>query len=82
MGVRALGDVCGSKTDPSGLRAHRTAFVIPARRHFFFPKLQHTERGAFLAAFLKPPDFCAHCWWVHFILFLIPWTMGYDVNIH
>lgn len=45
VGVRALEDVCGSKTDPSGLLAYPTAFVIPARATFFPPKLLHTKES-------------------------------------
>lgn len=56
VGVRALEDVCGSKTDPSGLLAYPTAFVIPARATFFPPKLLHTKESEsfFPAVFLKP----------------------------
>lgn len=43
--MRALEDVCGSKTDPSGLLAYRAAFVIPARATFFPPKLLHTKES-------------------------------------
>lgn len=41
-----------------------------------------SSERAFLAVFLKPPDFFTYCWWVYFILCFIPWTMGYGVNIH
>lgn len=59
VGVRALEDVCGGKTDPSGLLAYPTAFVIPARATFFPPKLLHTKESEsfFPAVFLKPPWF-------------------------
>lgn len=70
--MRALEDVCGSKTDPSGLLAYPTAFVIPARATFFPPKLLHTKESEsfFPAVFLKPPwFFFTQCWWVYFNIY-------------
>lgn len=60
VGVRALGDVCGSKADPLGLLAFRSEFVIPAWATF--PPLSfgtqgegERERAVFPAVFSQPP---------------------------
>lgn len=83
MGVCALGDVCGSKTDPSGLRAYRTAFVIPAPATFFFPKLLHTKQEeSFPCSLLEGPLIFVLIVGGCILIFLTPWTVGYDINIH
>ena len=38
--------VCGREAGPSGPRAWRTAFVIPARATFFLPKPPHAKQEA------------------------------------
>lgn len=72
-GSRASGDVCGSKTDPWGPRAYRTAFVIPARATFFFPKPLHAQQWERSPRSARSPwfFFFTRCWWVYFN-FLFP----------
>lgn len=70
--MRALEDVCGSKTDPSGLLAYPTAFVIPARATFFSPLSFCTlkrVRAFSLQSSWSPPDFFTQCWCVYFNFF-------------
>lgn len=77
--------VCGREAGPSGPRAWRAASVIPARATFLFPKLLHTQQeGSFPRSLLQAPLVfvlvVGGCLLIFF--FLVPWTMGYDINIH
>lgn len=86
VGVRALEDVCGSKTDPSGLLAYPTAFVIPARATFSplsFCTLKRV-RAFSLQSSWSPLVFLLSvggCILIYIFFFLIPWNMGYLFSV-
>lgn len=81
VGLRALGAGCGGKAGLLGPLASPTACVIPARTTFFPLSYctQNRVRELLSAVFLEAPWFLTHCWWVYFN-FLIPWTVGYEIN--
>lgn len=77
----ALGAGCGGKADLLGPLASPAACVIPARATFFPLSYctQNRARKLLPAVFLEASWFLTHCWWVYFN-FLIPWTVGYEIN--